>query len=511
VVKAGAAYLPIDPDYPADRIAYMLADAAPVATLTTRQTGANLPAQGQRVILDDPDLAATIGRLDTATIDNTERLAPLHIAHPAYTIYTSGSTGRPKGVVVSHQSLPSLFAFLVDTLDVRSESRMAQLISLSFDMALTEILTALTAGATLVLPEPGPLAGEVLADVLRELRVSHAVVSPSALAGARPEQLPELECLIVGGEACPPELAAAWSKDRRMFNGYGPTEATVCTTVSGPLSGKGTPLIGGPNWNERVYVLDERLDVVPPGVVGELYLAGSGLARGYLHQAGLTAQRFVACPFWPGQRMYRTGDLARWRPNGELEYLGRIDDQVKIRGFRIELGEIEAVLAAQPGVARAVVVVREDRPGDRRLVGYIIPTPGSELDPAAIRAAAGQALPGYMVPAAVVVIDALPLSVNGKLNRRALPAPEYASGPAREPSTPAEEAVCDLFAQVLGVDRVGIDDNFFDLGGHSLLAAVIVTRLEGQLGIKISLQDFMANPSVSAIASQAPLPATERS
>ena len=241
VVKAGAAYLPIDPSYPTDRIAYMLTDAAPVATLTTRHTGADLPAHDTQVHLDDPDLAAAIAQLDDGGIHDAERLAPLRIAHPAYTIYTSGSTGRPKGVVVSHQGLrepvrvPGAYSWTW-----APGSRMAQLISLSFDMALREILTALTAGATLVLPEPGPLAGEVLADVLRELRVTHAVISPSALAGARPEQLPELECLIVGGEACPPELAAAWAKDRRMFNAYGPTEATVCTTVSGPLSGQGT-------------------------------------------------------------------------------------------------------------------------------------------------------------------------------------------------------------------------------------------------------------------------------
>ncbi|MEU2172570.1 amino acid adenylation domain-containing protein, partial [Micromonospora chersina] len=500
VLKTGAAYLPIDPTYPTDRITYMLTDATPVTTITNHHTATNLPHHDHQVLLDDPNVTAAIDRLDDGAVHDRDRLAPLRLAHPAYTIYTSGSTGRPKGVVVSHEGLGNLGAFLADTLGVGPGSRMAQLISLSFDMCLCEIVTALTAGATLVLPEPGPLAGEVLADVLRELRVTHAVISPSALAGARPEQLPELECLVVGGEACPPELAAAWAKNRRMFNAYGPTEATVCTTISGPLSGQDTPLIGGPNWNVRAYVLDDRLDVMPPGVAGELYLAGTGLARGYLGRAGLTSQRFVACPFGSGERMYRTGDLARWRPNGELEYLGRVDDQVKIRGFRIELGEIEAVLAAQPGVDRAVVIVREDRPGDRRLVGYIIPEPGRDLNPADIRAACGQALPGYMVPAAIVTIDALPLSVNGKLDRRALPAPEYASAPAREPSTPAETVLCAAFADILGVDTVSIDDSFFDLGGHSLLVTQLISRVRSALGVDLDIRAVFDNPTVAQLA-----------
>ena len=502
VAKAGAAYLPVDPGYPADRIAFMLTDAAPGLLISDRATSARLPAvAGVAVInLDDPEVAGAVARQADSGLGDVDRLAPLRLAHPAYVIYTSGSTGRPKGVVVSHQGLATLSGFLISTLGIGPGSRVGQVASLSFDAAVMELVMSLPAGAALALPEPGPLAGEVLADALSELRVSHALIGPAALTGATPHQLSGLECLMVGGEACPAETVAVWSKDRRMFNAYGPTEATVVATLSRQLSGADTPPIGGPIWNMRAYVLDERLDVVPPGVAGELYLAGPGLARGYLNQAGLTAERFVACPFASGERMYRTGDLVRWRDDGELEYLGRVDEQVQVRGFRIEPGEIEAVLAEQPGVGRAVVVAREDRPGDRRLVGYVVPSQGSQVDPAAIRAAAAQALPVYMVPAAIVVLDALPLSVNGKLDRRALPAPKFAGGNGREPSTPAEEVLCQLFAEVLGVDRVGADDSFFDLGGHSLLVTRLISRVRSVLGIELEIRAVFDHPTVESLA-----------
>uniref|UniRef100_UPI003F49AF2B amino acid adenylation domain-containing protein n=1 Tax=Nocardia suismassiliense TaxID=2077092 RepID=UPI003F49AF2B len=501
VVKAGAAYLPVDPGYPADRIGYMLADAAPGLLITDRATSVRLPeAAGVAVVvLDDSQVAAVVAHQSGGVVADRDRRALLLPAHPAYVIYTSGSTGRPKGVVVSHQGLANLAAFVVDALAVTPESRVIQLLSLSFDMSLMELLSSLTSGAALVLPQPGQLSGVGLADTLRELRISHAVVAPAALAGAVSESLPGLECLVVGGEALPSEVVGEWSVGRRMFNGYGPTETTVCTTISGPLSGGGAPPIGRPIWNVRAYVLDGRLAAVPPGVPGELYLAGPGLARGYLNQPGLTAQRFVACPFGAGERMYRTGDLVRWREDGELEYLGRVDEQVKIRGFRIEPGEIEAVLAAQPGVGQAVVVAREDRPGDRRLVGYVQPEAGCALDPAGLRAAAARILPGHMVPNAVVVLDELPLSLNGKLDRNALPSPTFTAVAGRAPATPLEERLCELFAEVLGVERVGVEDSFFDLGGHSLLAAVLVARLEDQFGITISLLDFLDDPSVSGI------------
>jgi acyl-coenzyme A synthetase/AMP-(fatty) acid ligase/acyl carrier protein len=322
--------------------------------------------------------------------------------------------------------------------------------------------------------------------------------------------------MMLGGEAVPAALLREWRQrhpDLGLVNQYGPTEVTV-----GCLDYQMSPAdpvpdlvpVGRPVWNTRVFVLDENLQLVPPGVAGELYLAGAQLARGYLSRPGLTGERFVACPFaaagGPGQsnaaageRMYRTGDLGRWNQSGQIEYLGRADDQVKVRGFRIELGEIEAVLASVPGAGQAAAAVREDQPGDKRLIGYVVPDPGAGLDPAVLREACGRVLPGYMVPATVMVLDALPLTANGKLDRRALPAPEYIAGGGGAPASPREQALCELFAQVLGLDRVGVEDSFFDLGGHSLLAAVLVARLADRLGLKVSLRTFMTNSSVRAI------------
>src|ERR1700677_4662882 len=287
-------------------------------------------------------------------------------------------------------------------------------------------------------------------------------------------------------------------------NEYGPTETTVTATSSRLTRSDGARSripIGRPVWNMRAFVLDAGLGLVPPGVTGELYLAGAQLARGYLGRPGLTAERYVACPFGAaGQRMYRTGDLVRWNADGQLEYLGRADDQVKIRGVRIELGEVEAVLGGQPGVAQAAVAVREDQPGDKRLAGYVVPAAGVVLDPAVLRAACGRVLPGYMVPAAVVVLDGLPLTRGGKLDRRALPAPEYAAGGGRAAATPGEQALCEVFAQVLGLDLVGAEDSFFDLGGHSLLAMRLVSRVRVVLGAEVPVRAVFECPTPALLA-----------
>jgi len=500
VAKSGAAFVPVDPGYPAERIGFLLADARPDLVITTAALAPSLPAGPSWVVLDDPVVAGELAGLEP--VDAAVPRADL--ADPAYVIYTSGSTGTPKGTVVTHRGLASLAESIAAAFGAGPRSRVLQLASLSFDAAMLEVLMAWQAGAALVVPEPGAgrglLAGELLADTLNELRISHALIIPSVLASVPPGRVRGLDCLIVGGEACPGALAAEWSAGRRMVNAYGPTETTVAATLSGPLTGQGAPPIGRPVWNTRVFVLDEDLEPVRPGVAGELYVAGAGLARGYLGLPGVTAERFVACPFGaPGERMYRTGDVVRSDSEGELEYLGRTDDQVKVRGFRIELGEIEAVLAGLPGVARAAVMVREDRPGDRRLVGYVVPATGTALDPAGLRAGAGRVLPGYMVPSAVVVLGELPLTPAGKLDRRALPAPEYTVG-GREPATARERALCQVFADVLGLDAVGADDSFFDLGGNSLLATRLVSRIRSALGVEVPIGAVFEHPAVAALA-----------
>ncbi|POX64497.1 hypothetical protein C3492_05545 [Streptomyces sp. Ru62] len=390
VLKAGAAYLPVDPGYPAERMAYMLADAGPVALVTDGRTAARLPhSGGPRLLLDSPGLARTLAELPGTPLTDAERVRPLRPANAGYVIYTSGSTGRPKGVVVPHFGLPSLAAAQAGHLGADASSRVLQLASPGFDASVWEMLMALASGGALVVPDvEGPLAGEELAAALASGGVTHLTATPSAL-----ESLPEgsesslgdLRVLVAAGEACSPALAARWSAGRRMVNAYGPTETTVCATMSealtgGPADGGAVP-IGRPVHDARVYVLDEHLRPVPTGVAGELYVAGAGIARGYRGQASLTAGRFVACPFGaPGERMYRTGDLAAWTRDGQLVFRGRADDQVKVRGHRVEPGEVEARLSEHPWVRRAAVVPREDVPGDTRLVAYVVPDTGTDDD-----------------------------------------------------------------------------------------------------------------------------------
>ncbi|MEU5092044.1 non-ribosomal peptide synthase/polyketide synthase [Streptomyces sp. NPDC021356] len=482
VMKTGAAHVPVDPDYPAERVAHILADVDPVLCV-------------------DPAWLATAG---TRGYDDGD-LAPVDPASLAYVIHTSGSTGLPKGVAVSHRGIASLAGGQIDRFAVSPGSRVLLFASPSFDAAVSELCMALLAGATLVLaPAERLLPGPALTDLVREQRISHLTLPPSALAVLPDTALPTVTTLVVAGEACPPDLVDRWSRGRRMINAYGPTESTVCASMSAPLAGDTAPPIGTPLINTRLYVLDGALRPAPAGTPGELYIAGSGLARGYLNRPGPTAERFVACPFGaPGERMYRTGDLARWTADGELEYLGRADDQVKIRGFRIEPGEVAAVVAGHPAVARAVVVVREDQPGDKRLVAYVVPAPGTDTDPAHLRRHAAARLAAHMVPSAFVALDTLPVTPNGKLDRKALPAPEYGTMSAagyRAPRSPREEILCTLFAEVLGVDRVGIDDGFFDLGGHSLLATRLVNRVRATLGEELPVRRLFETPTVAGLA-----------
>ncbi|MET8629452.1 amino acid adenylation domain-containing protein [Kitasatospora sp. NPDC004669] len=492
VLKSGAAYVPVDPAYPAERVSYLLADAAPVLLLTDGTT--TLPAhQVPTVDLDVLDPAA----LPEHDLTDGERHTPLRPDHPAYVIYTSGSTGRPKGVVVPHHGLAGLAGAQIERFAVEPGSRVLQFASTSFDAAVSELAMALLSGATAVLaPQERLTPGVPLAELAAEQRISHVTLPPAALAVLSPADLPSVTTLVTAGEACPAALAERWSAGRRMINAYGPTESTVCATMSEPLSGAGTPPIGRPIRNTRVYVLDARLRPVPTGVPGELHLAGDGLARGYLDRPGLTAERFTADPYGPaGSRMYRTGDLVRWTADGTLVYLGRTDDQVKLRGFRIELGEVEAALAAHPAVGGSAAVVREDR-----LVGYVVPAAGGSADPAAVRARLAERLPQHLVPAAVVVLDALPLTPNGKLDRRALPAPDFTAAVSeRAPGTAREELLAGLFADLLGLERVGVDDGFFELGGDSISSIQLVARARAA-GLVFTARDVFTRQSVAELA-----------
>ncbi|MFF2119417.1 non-ribosomal peptide synthase/polyketide synthase [Kitasatospora sp. NPDC058184] len=487
VVRAGAAFLPVDPGYPAERRALMLADAAPA------------------LVLDDP--AAVRAALETERPedrDHTDLPAADGTDHPAYVIYTSGSTGTPKGVVVTHRGIAGFTAAAIDNYAVGPGDRVLQFSSPSFDASVLELFVSVLTGATLVIPPDGPWLGEELAAVLDGQRITHTLIPPAALATVPAGAGRHLRTLIVGAEACSAELVDRWAPGRRMVNSYGPTEATIVATWTGPLTaGTGAPTIGGALPHARVYVLDEAMRPQPPGTDGELYLGGEGVARGYLGRPGLTAARFVADPFGlPGARLYRTGDRARFTADGELEFLGRLDRQVKVRGFRIEPGEIEAALRAHSAVDQAVVVVREDEPGHTRLVGYATPAdPELPPDPAALRTALAAALPAHLVPAAVVVLPALPLTPQLKIDQRALPAPARQSAAGGlAPRTERERALAAVWAEVLGLDAVGAEDDFFDLGGDSVLAARTLARITERLGVRLTLRDVFTARTVAALA-----------
>ncbi|MFF1379057.1 amino acid adenylation domain-containing protein [Streptomyces sp. NPDC058308] len=511
VWKAGAAYLPIDTAYPVDRIRFMVEDARP-ALVVTDTTSMHLWTQDTPVVrLDEPAVQAQLAASAPAGPVAAELVAAELVAaelvaaeHPAYVIYTSGSTGVPKGVVVTHAGLVSLVASSAPDLGVGPGSRVLQFASPSFDAATWDWSLALLSGAALVVADAHELVpGPALTRVLSDAGVTYCMVPPSALGVLDTAHIPPSMTVVVGGEACGPDTAGRWSVGRTMVNAYGPTEATVCATLSDPLSGPEIPPIGRPIGNVRTYVLDGTLSPVPPGVPGELYVAGAGVARGYLNRAGLTAERFIADPYGPpGSRMYRTGDLASWNNDGTLRYLGRTDDQVKLRGYRIELGEIEAALTACPGMASAAALIREDRPGDRRLIGYVVSEAGSDAEPATVRAQVANRLPDHMVPSAVMVLDALPLMPNGKLDRKALPAPDYAATAtsSRAPRDAREELLAGLFTEVLGLDHIGLDDSFFDLGGHSLLAMRLIGRIRAVLGADLAIRDLFTAPTVATLA-----------
>jgi amino acid adenylation domain-containing protein len=498
ILKAGAAYMPLDPQYPAERLAFMLADADVSVLLTQAPVRDRLSEPRARVVCLDTEQKQWAG----ASEQNPD--AGVTASGLAYVIYTSGSTGRPKGVLLEHRGLCNVIQAQIRTWDVRPECRVLQFASLSFDASISETFMALASGARLCLaPSEALLPGPPLIRLLRNEGITTLTVSPSVLAALPVEPLPRLSTIVLAGEACPAEVVRRWAAGRRLFNAYGPTEATIWATGAECSNGTAPPPIGRPIPNMQAYVLDRHLAPVPMGVPGELHLGGVGLARGYLNQPRLTAEKFIANPFHgaPSARLYKTGDLVRYRPDGNLEFVGRIDDQVKMRGFRIELAEIEAVLTQHPAVQEAAVVVREDPPGDKRLVAYVAPVPGRTYSTGDLRKALRAKLPDYMMPAVFIPLAALPRTVNGKLDRRALPAldgrpPE--DGPA--PRTALERSIAAAWQEVLQVERVGLHDNFFDLGGHSLLVVRLHDRLRESLRRDLPLTELFRYPTVSSLA-----------
>ena len=498
VMKAGAAYVPIDPAHPQERIAYMVADSQASVLLTQQSLLEILPATAAHVICLDSDLLAD-EPVDNASSEVTEQ-------NLAYVIYTSGSTGLPKGVMIEHHSAINLAYALIDAFDIQPTSRVLQFTSFSFDVSVSEVVMALLAGATLVIEDrESLLPGPELIQVLQEQRITTVSMVSSVLAALPDADLPDLHTLIVGGEAPSRELVARYAPGRQFFNCYGPTEATVCSTMMLCQAGMNNPPIGRPIANATVYVLDANLNPVPVGVPGELYIGGKGLARGYWNRPELTAESFIPHPFGTaGERLYRTGDLVRYRQDGNLEFLGRIDHQVKIRGYRIELGEIENAIRQHPAVQEAVVIAREEKAGDKRLAAYLVAAGKVQPPAEEIALFLKETLPEYMVPAGVVWLDAIPLTVNGKVDRRALPVPDWGQlSTKREyvaPRTPTEEIVANIWSQVLSVERVGSFDDFFELGGHSLLATQTVSRLKEAFGVDLPLRVLFECSTVNKLS-----------
>jgi len=503
VLRAGGGYVPVDLEYPPDRVAFMLKDSAPAVLVT--MTGSDAPDPGiPRVSLDDPAVAQSLRDGPVLPV------RPARPGNPAYMIYTSGSTGRPKGVVISHQAIVNRLLWMQDAYQLTAADRVLQKTSASFDVSVWEFFWPLITGAGLVVTRPGGQRDpSYLSALIQREHVTTAHFVPSMLEAFLRDpgtaHCTSLRRVICSGEALPGPLRDRFFQAcaARLHNLYGPTEAAVDVTAwqcHAHDAGPAVP-IGAPVWNTRAYVLDSQLRPVPPGIAGELYLAGTQLARGYHNQPALTAARFTADPFGqPGSRLYRTGDLARWTSHGQLEYLGRTDDQVKIRGFRVELGEVEAALASAPGVAHAAATTREPQPADTRLTGYVVPEPGTTIDTTALRQYLATILPDYMIPSALIPLPALPLSPNGKIDRRALPPPPARTTTSRPPATPRERTLCALFAEILDTSPIGIDDNFFDLGGHSLLATRLVSRIRAELHAETDIRMFFENPTVAAAA-----------
>lgn len=492
VLKSGAAYVPLDPEYPADRLAYMVSDSGLRVVVTLAALAGRFPGVAT-LPLDETDFSGVPDARLRRTVEPDDL---------AYVIYTSGSTGKPKGAMLPHRGVVNLADELAAMLGIGPGNRMLQFASFSFDVSVADIMVTLRSGATVVLAaqhdlQPGP----DLARTITSQRVDMACLPPTVLRLTDPALVPGLRTLMAGGEACPDEVAAAWAPGRRFINVYGPTEASIWITSS-ECDGTESPLpIGRPITGNTAYVLDENREPLPVGVPGELYLGGVQVARGYLNRPELTAERFVSDPFSNG-RLYRTGDLARFLPDGQVEFLRRMDDQIKLRGYRIELGEIQTAVSQHPSVRAAVVIAREDVPGDVRLVAYAVAADGCRIDGSELRAHLRRGLPEYMVPSAFVEVPTIPRNPNGKLDHRALPKPE--SVRTERVVVPAgnqtERAISDVWREVLRMDRVGADDNFFDLGGNSVLLVKARSRLAELFAREVPTVTLFTYPTVRALA-----------
>jgi amino acid adenylation domain-containing protein len=501
ILKAGAAYVPLDPEYPGARVAAMVEDSGLSLILTTVQSHSKLPATTTQTILVDipgkearPSAQAVVSEATSANL--------------AYVIYTSGSTGKPKGVMIEHRNVVNFFAAM-DRLIGNTPGVWLAVTSMAFDISVLELLWTLTRGFTVVLHsglDPHSVASEI-----RQFGVTHLQSTPSlarilAMDADVLASLADLKVLLLGGEALPASLVVQIRTvfSGELYNMYGPTETTIWSSAYRVTDFSTSVPIGVPITNNFLYILDENLGPVPDGQPGALYIGGEGVVRGYLGKPELTAERFLPDPFSPGGRMYWTGDVARLLPTGNIDFLGRIDHQVKIRGFRIELGEIEAVLEELPEVHQAVVVAREDKAADTRLIAYIVPSNGLAPDPSALRSHMRNKLPVFMVPAQFVFMDSLPLTANGKIDRNALPPPspelEISIPAAALQTTGLEAALIEVFAEALGVPQIPLTANFFDLGAHSLLIAEVHSRLQDKLAREISLVDLFEFPTVALLA-----------
>jgi amino acid adenylation domain-containing protein len=502
ILKAGAACLPLDPEYPQERIAFMIEDARVALIIVDQYHAAALGSAKTAVVFLDWERL----QLSSLSVGNlTPESGPQSLA---YVIYTSGSTGNPKGVAVEHRGLCNVAQAQREMFKVGPKSRVLQFASLSFDASVFEIVMALLSGAALCLGKKEELLpGPPLSDFLRRHAVTFVTLPPSALAVMTEGDLPALETITVAGEECPAELVRKWGERHRFFNLYGPTEATIWATASLCVEGDRKPSIGRPIPNVRIHLLDSHRHPVWVGVPGEIYIGGMGVARGYLNRPELTAERFIADPFVAGGRLYRSGDLGRYRADGNIEFLGRIDHQIKIRGYRIEPGEIEAALSAHHGVAESVVMSREDHPGDRRLVAYIAGGEQARLAPREIQQFLAERLPEHLIPNTFVILEALPRTTNGKIDRRALPAALGGRSNKADsyvpPRTSIEQEITKLWAEILKADRVGIHDNFFtDLGGHSLLATQLMSHLRNWVHVDLPLRLLFQAPTVAGLAEE---------